>query len=356
VSTLRVGGRLIGDGEPVFVIAEAGVNHNGDLERAIELVDAAARSGADAVKFQTFDPDAIATRTAPLAQYQKLHQEAPQADQVSMLQELRLDDDALRTVARECASQGIIFLSTPFDSRSADVLEGLGVPAFKVGSGELTNLPFLDDLASRGRPLLVSTGMATMSEVHASVDVIRARQSASFALFHCVSSYPAPPEEVNLRAMDALREAFDVPVGFSDHTLGVDVSIAAVARGATMLERHLTMDRGLPGPDHQASLEPHDLADLIKRLRTLEVALGDGVKRPQPSELETMQVARRSIVAARAMKPGDQIDEEALAIKRPGGGLPPGRLPSVIGIRLARAIDVDEALTEAHLEQGPQRP
>jgi N,N'-diacetyllegionaminate synthase len=354
VSTLRLSDRLIGEGEPVFVIAEAGVNHNGDLNRALELVHAAAASGADAVKFQTFDPNAIATRTAPLAQYQR--RQGPEgADQVSMLEALRLDDDAFRTVALECAARGIVFLSTPFDSRSADVLESLDVPAFKVGSGELTNIPFLEDLASRGRPLLVSTGMATMPEVTAAVDAIREQGATPFCLLHCVSSYPAPPEEANLKAMDTLRESFAVPVGFSDHTRGVDVSLAAVARGASLLERHLTMDRELPGPDHQASLEPDELADLIRRLRTLEISLGDGVKRPQPSELDTMKVARRSIVAARTMKSGEQISAADIAIKRPGGGLSPERLNSVIGVRLAHAIEADEPLTEAHLEQESQR-
>jgi sialic acid synthase SpsE len=272
-----------------------------------------------------------------------------------MLEALRLDDDAFRTVALECAARGIVFLSTPFDSRSADVLESLDVPAFKVGSGELTNIPFLEDLASRGRPLLVSTGMATMPEVTAAVDAIREQGATPFCLLHCVSSYPAPPEEANLKAMDTLRESFAVPVGFSDHTRGVDVSLAAVARGASLLERHLTMDRELPGPDHQASLEPDELADLIRRLRTLEISLGDGVKRPQPSELDTMKVARRSIVAARTMKSGEQISAADIAIKRPGGGLSPERLNSVIGVRLAHAIEADEPLTEAHLEQESQR-
>lgn len=349
MSALEVGGHLIGQGQPVFVIAEAGVNHNGDQTLALELVDAAADSGADAVKFQTFDPDEIASSSAPLADYQR-GEAAADSGQADMLAPLRLDDEAFKTIAARCEARAIMFLSTPFDERSADLLEQLGVPAFKVGSGELTNLPFLRNLARRSRPLLVSTGMATLAEVADAVRVIGDAGDPPLALLHCVSSYPAPPEDANLRAMDTLSDTFGVPVGFSDHSLGADLSLAAVARGAAILERHLTIDRRLPGPDHAASLEPDEFRDLVGRLRMLERALGDGVKRPQPSELEIRTVARRSIVAVRSMQAGEQIDANALAVKRPGGGLPPSRLDSVIGTRLARAIGVDELLTEAHLE------
>ena len=352
MSMLEIGGRRIGNGQDVFVIAEAGVNHNGDPARALELVDAAADSGADAVKFQTFDPSELATNRAPLAEYQR--GDAAPASQAEMLAPLRLDDEAFKTVAARCKARGITFLSTPFDERSADLLEQLEVRAFKVGSGELTNLPFLRNLARRGRPLLVSTGMATLAEVADAVVAIREAGEPSIALLHCVSSYPAPPEDANLRAMDTLRETFEVPVGFSDHSLGADLSLAAVARGASILERHLTTDRRLPGPDHAASLEPDELRDVVGRLRMLERALGDGVKRPQPSEMEIRDVARRSIVAVRSMQAGEWIDASAVAVKRPGGGLPPSRLDSVIGTRLARAIGADEPLTEAHLEARPQ--
>jgi N-acetylneuraminate synthase/N,N'-diacetyllegionaminate synthase len=352
MSTLEIGGRRIGNDQDVFVIAEAGVNHNGDPALALELVDAAADSGADAVKFQTFDPSELATDSAPLAEYQR--GDAAPAGQAEMLAPLRLDDEAFKAIAARCKARGITFLSTPFDERSADLLEQLEVQAFKVGSGELTNLPFLRNLARRGRPLLVSTGMATLAEVADAVVAIREAGEPSIVLLHCVSSYPAPPEDANLRAMDTLRETFDVAVGFSDHSLGADLSLAAVARGASILERHLTTDRRLPGPDHAASLEPDEFRDLVGRLRMLERALGDGVKRPQPSEMEIRDVARRSIVAVRSMQAGERIDASAVAVKRPGVGLPPSRLDSVIGTRLARAIGADEPLTEAHLETRPQ--
>jgi N,N'-diacetyllegionaminate synthase len=349
VSFVEIAGRRIGAGAPVFVIAEAGVNHNGDQAKALRLVDAAAASGADAVKFQTFDPNRLASRAAPLAEYQRAG-ESPELGQVAMLSRLRLPDDALAAVAMRCRERGILFLSTPFDEVSADLLDELDVPAFKIGSGELTNLPFLRNLASRGRPLLLSTGMATLGEVAAAVDAVAASGAHGLVLLHCVSSYPAPAKEANLRAMDTLREAFSVPVGYSDHCLGTDVALAAVARDAAVLERHLTLDRCLPGPDHALSLEPGELAELMHRIRTLERALGDGRKRPQRSEYENLLVARRSIVAARAMQPGERIDAAALTLKRPGGGLPPSRLASVVGVRLVRPIEVDELLTEAHLE------
>jgi N,N'-diacetyllegionaminate synthase len=348
MNAIDVGGRRVGEGEPVLLIAEAGVNHNGDLVQALQLVDAAAKSGADAVKFQTFDPDALASQTAPLADYQR-EGATSAGSQVEMLRALLLDDDAFERVAARCAERGVIFLSTPFDERSADLLEALGVVAFKVGSGELTNLPFLRNLAGRGRPLLVSTGMATLDEVDAAVRTIREHGEPPLALLHCVSSYPAPIEDANLRAIDTLREVFAVPVGYSDHCLGTDASIGAVARGASILERHFTLDRRLPGPDQALSLEPAELAELFARIRALESALGDGVKRPRASERETMGVVRRSIVATRSMQAGERLDAGSLAVKRPGGGLPASRLESVIGARLLRPIDADELLTDAHL-------
>lgn len=350
MSTIEIAGRRIGTGEPVFVIAEAGVNHNGDSAKALALVDAAASGGADAVKFQTFTPSRLASKAAPLAVYQR--SDASELTQVAMLSRLRLGDEALAAIATRCAELGIVFLSTPFDEPSADLLEKLGVPAFKVGSGELTNLPFLRNLAARGRPLFLSTGMATLEEVRVAVDAIRSAGGTALVLLHCVSAYPAPPEDANLRAMETLRKTFSTPVGYSDHTVGTDVAMAAVALGADCLERHLTLDRRLPGPDHGLSLEPAELAELVKRIRRLEQALGDGLKRPQASESETRTVARRSIVAARAMAAGERIDASALTLKRPGSGIPPSRLENLIGTRLARPIAADELLTEDHLEPG----
>lgn len=347
-SPVRIGERALATGGPVFLIAEAGVNHDGELDTALALVDVAAEAGADAVKFQTFDPDALVTAGAELAEYQQAT--VPSAgSQHEMLARLRFGVQEHAAIIERCAEREIGFLSTPFDSGSARMLAELGVPAFKVGSGELTNLPFLAELAAYGLPMLVSTGMADLDEVRAAVDAVRAH-GAPLVLLHCTSSYPAPEDEANLRALDALREAFAVPVGYSDHTSGFAVSLAAVARDACVLERHVTLDRRRTGPDHAMSLEPGELAELVARVRELERALGDGRKRPQPSELELRTVARRSIVAARALQTGEVLTASALAIKRPGGGLPPARLASLFGRRLRLPVAADARIAEDDLE------
>lgn len=346
-ATVTIGERILGDGAPVLVIAEVGVNHDGDLDTAIALVDAAADAGAEAVKFQTFDAAALATPAADLAAYQR-ERDVASAGQREMLERLELGAEAFATIAEHCRRRGVLFLSTPFDLDSAALLVELGVPAFKVGSGELTNLPFLHALSAYGRPLLVSTGMATLDEVGAAVTVV-GRGGAPLVLLHCVSSYPAPTSEANLRALATLREAFGVPVGYSDHCLGAEVTLAAVARDACVIERHLTLDRARPGPDHAMSMEPGELAELVSAIRTVEAALGDGVKVPQPSERETRVVARRSIVAARPLAAGQRLTANALAIKRPGDGLPPSRLDELLGRRLIRALTVDQQLVEADL-------
>lgn len=345
---VAMGDRMVGDLEPVLVIAEVGVNHDGDLSTALELVDAAAWAGADAVKLQTFVPSGLAADGAPLAPYQS-ERAREAADQRELLEPLCLTSEELRVVARRCAEKGLIFLSSPFDLASARLLEGLGVPAFKVASGELTNLPFLQALAGHGRPLLVSTGMATLGEVGEAVRVVNAA-GAPLVLLHCVSSYPTAPGQANLRAIDTLRAAFGVPVGYSDHCLGLEASLAAVARDACLVERHVTLDRTRPGPDHAISLEPGELRELVGGIRRTEAMLGDGRKVAQGGELATRAVARRSIVAARALTAGETLTPEALAIKRPGHGLSPARLTELIGARLARPLARDEVLTEAHLE------
>jgi N,N'-diacetyllegionaminate synthase len=332
----------------VFVIAEAGVNHDGDVGRAHALVDAAVAAGADAIKFQTFVPDALAARQAPIANYQR-ERVTSDGDQLQMLRRMCLSPADLKSVAACCRHSGIIFLSTPFDLPSATLLESLGVPAFKVASGELTNLAFLRALAERGRPLVISTGMGTLDEIRTAVRVVQGVDT-QLILLHCVSSYPAPLEQANLRAIDTLRSTFDVPVGYSDHCLGPDASLAAVARDACVIERHLTLDRTQPGPDHAMSLEPGELHELIHRIRTTEAMLGNGSKIAQPAELDTRTIARRSIVAVRALNAGEILTAEALAVKRPGNGLAPACLPEVLGSRLAQALAVDEQLTHAHLE------
>lgn len=341
---MDLAGRLIGPGAPVFVIAEAGVNHDGSLERAKDLIDAAARIGADAIKFQTFRVADLVREDAPLAEYQKRSEGV--SSQAEMLRRLELGASDFAALAAHAAAREVVFLSTPFDELSAGVLDEIGVPAFKVGSGELTNLPFLVNLAARGRPLIVSTGMATMDEV---ADAVQAVGGTPLALLHCVSSYPAPAAEAQLRALDVLVEAFGVPVGWSHHCLEDDVAIAAVARGACIVEAHLTLDRTLPGPDHAMSIEPDDLGALISRIRLVESALGDGVKRPQPSELNTASVARRSLVAVRNLAAGTPVTAEAFTAKRPGGGISPARLFELSGRTLSRPLSADEPLSEADL-------
>jgi N-acetylneuraminate synthase/N,N'-diacetyllegionaminate synthase len=349
MTRFAIGARHVGDDAPVFVIAEAGVNHDGDLDTALELVDAAADAGADAVKFQTFDPAALTVAEAPLAEYQRERGEAD--DQRTMLERLRLPDADFMKLRDHATERGIVFLSAPFDEHSAQVLADLDVPAFKVGSGELTNLPFLARIADYGKPMILSTGMATLDEVAAAVDTVRDHGCRNLALLHCVSSYPTPIEQANLRAMDALRDAHpDAVIGYSDHVLGLEAAVASVARGAQVLERHLTLDRNRPGPDHALSSEPDEFAELIRRVRAVEAALGDGDKTPRPAEADVREVARRSLVATRALQPGDTLDAAALTAKRPGGGISPARLDEVVGRRLARPVAAGALLREDDLE------
>ena len=342
---IDVAGRTVGEGHPCFVIAEAGVNHNGELARARDLVRLAARAGADAIKFQTFDAERLATAAAPKASYQVARTGRDETAR-QMLEQLELSADDHRALMEECRREGITFLSSAFDEGSADLLEELGVEAFKVPSGEITNLRFLAHLAGKGKPLIVSTGMSTLEEVETALSAIREAAPVPVVLLHCVSLYPAPAAGTNLRAMATLRERFDVPVGYSDHTLGIDVALAAVALGACMLEKHFTADRGLPGPDHAASLEPGELAAMVAGIRSVESALGDGVKRPLAAEAETAAVARKSIVAAADIAAGAVIPAAALTVKRPGTGLPPSRLDWVAGRRARVAIAEGTVITE----------
>lgn len=330
---VRIGGRLVGKGQPVFIIAEAGVNHNGKLDLALRLVEAAYEAGADAVKFQTFRTGNLVAAEAKKAPYQE--RTSGPGSQSSMLTEMELDPDAFRKLARYAQELGLIFLSTPFDLESLDLLVQLGVPALKVASGELTNLPFLQDMSRRGLPLLLSTGMATLGEVEVALDAIRAAGDPDIVLLHCVSEYPAPAAHANLKAMHTLRQAFGLPVGFSDHTLGIHVAVASVALGAVCLEKHLTLDRTLPGPDHAASLEPGEFRALVAAVREVEAALGDARKRPVGEEWVNRDAARRSIVAIRHIPAGATIQRSDVAVLRPGSGVAPAFLDKVVG-RVAR--------------------
>jgi len=328
----------------VFVIAEAGVNHNGSPDLALALVDRAADIGADAVKFQSFSADRLVTRAAGKADYQN-RTTSPAESQHAMLRRLELDEATQRLLLARARQRGIQFLSSPFDEESADLLERLDLPVFKIPSGELTNLPYLEHLARKGRPMILSTGMATLGEVEQALDTIRAAGEPPVALLHCVTEYPAPYDQINLQAMTTLQRAFSRPVGYSDHTPGSEIAVAAVALGACIIEKHFTLDRNMPGPDHQASLDVDQFRELIQAIRHVSASLGDGVKRPAACELANRDVARKSLVAARPIRQGELLERSALAIKRPGTGIPPGELPRVLGRRAARDLAADEVLT-----------
>lgn len=347
--TVTVAQRPIGAGQPVFVIAEAGVNHNGELELARRLVDAAADAGADAVKFQTFAAERVAAREAPKADYQRQTTSVDESQQ-QMLRRLELAPTAHRELQAHARRRGLVFLSTPFDEASADLLDALDVPAIKIGSGEVTNLPFLEHVARKGRPVILSTGMSSLDEVGAAVVAVRATGNAELVLLHCVSEYPARPADANLRAMLTLADAFRTPVGYSDHTPGLEVALAAVALGASVIEKHFTLDRGLPGPDHRASLEPAQLTELVRGIRVVEQALGDGVKAPTAGELGNRVVARRSLAAAVDLPAGLTLTRESLCALRPATGIPPASLPAVLGRKLTRARRAGELIAWSDLE------
>jgi N-acetylneuraminate synthase len=333
-----------------FIIAEAGVNHNGSVELALKLVDAAADAGADAVKFQTFRAEALVVPGAPKAAYQVANSTG--SDQFSMLRALELKPEAYAQLRDRCTARGIEFMSTPFDLESALWLAGLGMKRIKIASGELTNLPLLRGLAGLGLPLVLSTGMSTLDEVAEAVRAIGAqaqgREAAAtpprLTLLHCTSNYPAAEEDVNLRAMLTLRDTFGLPVGYSDHTGGTAVALAAAALGASVIEKHFTLDQEFPGPDHRASLEPEAFAQMVQGIRAVEIALGNGVKEPRPAELPVRDLVRRSVTLTRAVCAGEALHPDHLALLRPGTGIAPRDLPAVAGRRAARDLDAGATL------------
>lgn len=344
---VEIAGRPIGEAAPPFVIAEAGVNHNGSPDMALRLVDAAADAGADAVKFQTFKADALAGADAPQAAYQR--ERAPAASQVEMLRALELPADALRACSRRAGERGLAFLSTPFDLESIRLLEGL-VPAFKVGSGDLTNLVLLRAVAARGLPMIVSTGMATLEEVDAAVRDLRQHGDPPIVLLHCTSAYPAALADADLAAMATLRRRFGVPVGYSDHTSGIVAATAAAALGAAIIEKHLTLDGRMRGPDHAASLEPREFAEMVAAIADAHASIGDGVKAPRPDEEDARRVARRSLVLTRSVAAGEEIAATDLDAMRPADGISPLRLDEVVGRRAARALPARVSLQPDDLD------
>ncbi|MDY6876675.1 MAG: N-acetylneuraminate synthase [Chloroflexota bacterium] len=341
---IEVGERKVGPGHPCFIIAEAGVNHNGSLKMARQLVDMAAQAGADAVKFQTFKAEKVISPQAPKAAYQLQTTDASES-QLDMVKRLELPFDAFRELYDYCQTKDILFMSTPFDEESADFLADLGVDVFKIPSGEITNLPFLAHIARKGKPMIISTGMSYLGEVETAVRIIKEASDHGFVLLHCVSNYPADPADVNLRAMHTLAKAFGVPVGYSDHTLGIEVSLAAVAMGACVIEKHFTLKHSLPGPDHRASLEPDELTALVGGIRTVEASLGHGRKEPAASEANTAAVARRSLVTAQDIPAGTMLTEELIAIKRPGTGLPPAMRSYLVGRTVRVPVSAGTSLT-----------
>jgi len=347
---IPIGNKHIGPGRPCFIIAEAGVNHNGDLSLARRLVEAAAAAGADAVKFQTWVTEKICRPGAKKAAYQERSSRADD-DQFAMLKRLELPYAWHRELMGLAEERGLVFLSTPDELDSARFLCSIGVPAIKVGSAELTNLPHLAQLARLGKPLIVSTGMGTLQDVGRAVDVIRAATSAPFALLHCVSAYPAPEEEMNLGAIAALRQAFDVPVGLSDHTTGTTAAVMGVALGMCILEKHLTLDRNMPGPDHAASSTPAEFAELARMVRKAEVMLGSGEKRTMPSEVNTREVVTRTLLYAAPLAAGQRAEEkhfEALRCGEPG--LPPEAAAELIGRVLRRPVSRGDVVAEADFQ------
>lgn len=326
----------------VFIIAEAGVNHNGSIGMAKRLIDAASDAGADAVKFQTFKAEALVTKDTPLAGYQQknLGERKPQQ---AMLKKLELKYNDFVAIKKYCDRKGIIFLSTAHCDDAIDFLDPL-LPIFKIASGDLVNLPFLIKVAKKKKPIILSTGMASLNEVSEAVNAIRKEGNHKITLLHCTTNYPCPLEDVNLKAIVTLKKEFNLPVGYSDHTLGIEVSIAAVAMGACIIEKHFTLDKNMPGPDHKASLEPAELETLVKSIRNIEQAWGDGIKRPTSSEQEIKKLVRKSIIAKIDIPKGVKISNEMLAIKRPGIGLGPRAFPLVLGKMTRREIKQDSLI------------
>ena len=331
-----------------MIISEAGVNHNGDLGLAKKLIEVAAKSGADYVKFQTFNADRLVTKKAHKARYQMQNSNSSES-QFEMLKSLELSETMHRELIEESVVQGIGFISTAFDIESANMLLLLGQDIFKIPSGEITNLPYLRHIGSFGKRIILSTGMSNLQEVSDALRVLEVSGTpkSQITVLHCASAYPAPVSEVNLLAMQTIKEKLDVAVGYSDHTLGLEVSIAAVALGATVIEKHFTLDRNLPGPDHIASLEPEELKSMVSQIRNIDMALGDGVKRAMPSDLENISLVRRSIVANCSIRKGERFSELNLAAKRPGTGISPMQWDRIIGSQARRDFHVDELIDEA---------
>ena len=343
VKPIELGGREVGPGQPCLIIAEAGVNHNGDIGLALELVEAARDAGADAVKFQLFRAEEQISRSTPTANYQREHTGAKSMTEMARTYDLAWD--AHHQIIDHCRTLNIEYMASCFDAQAVDFYISLGGQAIKVGSGELTNHPLLAHMSGLGIPILLSTGMSTMDDIDAAVTCVRGAGISPLALFHCVSSYPTAPESANLRVIQTLEHAFSVPTGFSDHTLGSSTAIAAVAMGACMLEKHFTLDKQLPGPDHAMSMTPGELRGYIELIRQTEAALGDGRKKLEPGEIEVQSVARRSVVSTRLIRAGEAIDASNTSLKRPSSGIEPRLRTSLYGRIAVENIPADTPIS-----------
>lgn len=328
----------------VYIIAEAGVNHNGRLDLALQLCDAAKIAGVDAVKFQTWKTENIVAESAPLAEYQDANTHGENESQYAMLKKLELSYDSFVEIKAYCEKIGIQFLSTPDEEESLAFLTSLNLPFIKVGSGEVTNIPYLRQIGSKRQTVILSTGMSTLDQVRLAYDTLLNAGAPSVSLLHCTTNYPCPYDEVNLRAMQTLKNEFRCTVGYSDHTMGIEIPIAAVAMGAEIIEKHFTLDKNMEGPDHKASLEPHELKAMVEAIRHIEVALGDGVKRPNKSELEVCKVVQKSIVAKKNIAVGEILNKGNLTVKRIGYGISAARWDDIVGKPAQQDYKIDEAI------------
>ncbi len=330
----------------VFIIAEAGVNHNGSIDLAKQLIDVAVEAGVDAVKFQTFKTENLVSKDAEKADYQKENMQNSDDSQFNMLKKLELDINTHNELISYSNSKNIMFLSTPFDPDSIDMLNDLKLPIFKIPSGEITNLPYLRHIGSLNKEVILSTGMADIGEIEDALDVIisAGTKKENITVLHANTMYPTPMEDVNLKAMVTIGNTFDIAYGYSDHTLGIEVDIAAVAMGATVIEKHFTLDKTMEGPDHKASLEPDELKAMVKGIRNIELALGSSIKKPSKSETPNIPIARKSIVANQSIKKGDMLSEDNLVIKRPANGMNPMRWDEIVGTVATKNYEVDELI------------
>ncbi|AKB29021.1 N-acetylneuraminate synthase [Methanosarcina siciliae C2J] len=351
MKNFKISNKLIGEDEPCFIIAEAGVNHNGDIYIAKKLIDVAADVGADAVKFQTFKADKLVLPDADKAEYQTKNT-GSQDTQYQMLKKLELTESNFEELKAYAETKNIIFLSTPFDNESVDFLDSLGVPLFKIGSGDLTNLPLLQHIAKKNKPVILSTGMSTLGEIEDALRILTNKGLRDIIILHCITSYPAKADEANLKVIRTLKSCFKLPVGLSDHTLGINVSFAARVLGACVIEKHFTLDKKLPGPDHGASLDPEELRALVNGMREIESALGDGIKRPTKEEENITKFVRKKIVACTDIPRGTIIEEVMVMLKRVGTeeGIEPKYFYSVLGKKTLQDININSPIKWTMIE------